>query len=267
MNNDLIKRLRCGCVVDGDGILERATDKLLDDAADALEAQAERIAELEGGAPDHDLVYDLGKQEFIFLTVEMRARYESLVERVAAEMVRLRTIEASSEKRIAELEDAARSGLQYVGASEAALDEAVARAEKAEADLGNLLAIMLGDGGHYQQECGAEAAIRSATELWSAWVVRAVKAEADLAAARDCIRDLAGPLTDFVGDFRHIDAIAAARGEQSAREWKGDTKTWVDLGEQSKSDVCPTCGNSRVDPGGLPVCRDCGTSKKGKTND
>ncbi len=47
MNNDLIKRLRCGCVVDGDGILERATDKLLDDAADTIEAQAKRIAELE----------------------------------------------------------------------------------------------------------------------------------------------------------------------------------------------------------------------------
>ena len=71
---------------------------------------------------------------------------------------------------------------------------------------------------------------------------RADRAEADLAAARAALRTAESPSSEW--DRRHAPAIAAARGEKE------------------KTDVCPTCGNSRVDPGGLPVCRDCGTGKK-----
>jgi len=101
-------------------------------------------------------------------------------------------------------------------------------------------------GWNVRQDAAAalEAQAKRIAELEEArnmWMERVDVVEADLAAARDCIRDLAGQLTDFVGDFRHIDAIAAARGEQP------------------KPDVCPTCAGVVL---GIGVCPACGTGKK-----
>jgi hypothetical protein len=78
------------------------------------------------------------------------------------------------------------------------------RAEKAEADLGNLLAIILGDGGHYQQECGTDSALKEATELWCAYVSLTDNLKADLAAAREALEEIAsGPRSRLMVGFDH----------------------------------------------------------------
>jgi hypothetical protein len=105
------------------------------------------------------------------------------------------------------------------------------RAEKAEADLGNLLAIMLGDGGHYQQECGTDSALKEATELWYAYISLADNLKADLAAARkaleqDCAGCIHAPECEgenydeecmncrrFYGDLFSIETARAEGGE------------------------------------------------------
>lgn len=53
--------------------------------------------------------------------------------------------------------------------------------EKAETALGNLLAIIHRDGGHYQSEHGAEKAVEEAHQVWSRLISRTEKAEAELA--------------------------------------------------------------------------------------
>ena len=86
-----------------------------------------------------------------------------------------------------------------------------ARAEKAEADLGNLLAIMLGDGGHYQQECGTDSALKEATELWYAYISLADNLKTDLAVAQAALRH--ADTCDWMWKLHHAPAIAAARAE------------------------------------------------------
>ncbi len=182
---------------------------------------------------------------------------------------------------LAEADPAAISASAYRGGLIQAIDaleaqaKRIAELEDAEVHLGNLLARIHRDGGHYQAQHGTFRAVGAAASAWYELVARAEKAEAELAAARDCIRDLAGPLTDFVGDFRHIDAIAAARGEHHKSEKSCKTCVWktpVQVGApcvkchdesnwQPKSDACPTC------EGGMvylkrTTCPDCkGTGK------
>ena len=181
--------------------------------------------------------------------------------------------------RIAELEKRAEAWRMQSFNETLKTAEQYERAEKAEARIVRL-----------EAECVAHG------ELNLTNVKRAVKAEADLAAARDCIRDLAGPLTDFVGDFRHIDAIAAARGEHpcgdvgpTQNEGPGPVKScetchwWPDMPRSSacmrcvefslwkkpKSDVCPTCkGGGKVffwDRPGSGDCPDCGGTGEKET--
>ena len=106
-------------------------------------------------------------------------------------------------------------------------DEACAhvrRAEKAEAHLGNLLAMLHRDGGHYQGEHGTDNAVGEATMAWSVLILRAEKAEADLAAARKAVVWLmyvsANENVETWADYPdHAAAIAAARGEQPLAEY------------------------------------------------
>jgi hypothetical protein len=96
-------------------------------------------------------------------------------------------------------------------------------AEKAEADLGNLLAIMLGDGGHYQQECGTDSALKEAAELWYAYISLADNLKTDLAAARAALRSVGAASVYVYAAWiesypEHAPAIAAARGEREVSD-------------------------------------------------
>jgi hypothetical protein len=269
MTDDLIKRLidelrACGGFVDGtlisvyyiaDALESQA--KLIEglrmeltvageisrDAHVRAENAEERVAELEGRAGDHDLLHDMGQQAFIFHAVEMRERYDSLVARVTEEMARLRAIEASSGKRVAELEGEEKRlndllacfipGHQTDAINKQIADATIAlrvRAEKAEAHLGNLLAMLHRDGGHYQCEHGTDNAVGEATLVWSELILRAEKAEADLALVRSALdevdRKLSAQNHGTSSPVRMI--IAASLEEPSARVWNGETKTWVD---------------------------------------
>jgi len=113
-------------------------------------------------------------------------------------------------------------------------------------------------------------------------------AEADLAAARACIRDLDAELfAEMLGRStraRHAAVIAAARGEQTSPVKKCITcSSYQEMYDKClyprdgeclpthqywhhKSDVCPTCGKS-----GDPSCAtvgypDCGSGKKERTD-
>ncbi len=245
MTDCLIKRLR-ECVGDYSFSL------LIGKAADALEAQAKRIAELES---------EVSRWKDNFAKVQERERQEW------------------------------------------------GRAEKAEAHLGNLLAMLHRDGGHYQGEHGTDNAVGEATMVWSELILRAEKAEAriaeleggaavalsmeldakcrrleaDLAAARTCI-------TAMVGKFgkeaeqeypEHAPAIAAARGEQPSPvkscgtcghltesgcpTAEGECDSSIGYPQwQPKSDVCQTCGGNcgswqtDTTDDGWHDCPDCG---------
>ena len=134
------------------------------------------------------------------------------------------------------------------------------RAEKAEDHLGNLLALLHRDGGHYQGEHGTDNAVGEATMAWSELILRAEKAEADLAAARAALDWMYRKWMYRLGEDRiipdeHAAAIAAARGEKT------------------KSDVCPTCEGERTisvkAANGFcsfrRTCPDCGGTGKKET--
>jgi hypothetical protein len=121
-------------------------------------------------------------------------------------------------KRIEQAEDA-------IGYAVDALEvqaERIAELEDAEVHLGNLLARIHRDGGHYQAQHGTFKAVGEAEIAWYELMARAEKAEADLAAARKALRHASDGPWHGEHDYRnwheqHATAIAAARGEKADR--------------------------------------------------
>jgi len=157
-------------------------------------------------------------------------------------------------------------------------EQECARAEKAEAEL---------------------AANRAAANLSYAQGLADGREECTtaLAAAREALVWLMGPVFEFRSEHKHYPAmkeakaaISAARGEQprdnntpiiiwpiidehmSAEQPGAFYREWAGFAdEQPKSDVCPTCeghGDISMGNGMCPDCSDCGgTGKKEKTHD
>lgn len=226
MTGDLIKRLRDGCECQGDSAFwevdANATDELLDEAADALEAKDKRIAELEGCVRLHQSA-----------TSSSGEAVDGLVSRIAElEWQRdnnIRGCQCSEDEACAHVRRAEKAEAD-LETCEIMLEQERGFYRKADADLGNLLAAIHRDGGHYQAEHGTKQAVDEAHHAWASLISRAEKAErhtqtiaeaaakveADLAAAQACIRWFDGADPEFSKTVRrdHESTIAAARGDQ-----------------------------------------------------
>ena len=231
MTDDLIKRLRRYA---GEVCLSTAAEI---EAADALEVQDRRIAELECLLEDESkLAFDI---------------------------------------------DGSR---RLLDGKLALANERIAELEKSEEHLGNILAMLHRDGGHYQGEHGTDNAVGEATMVWSELILRAEKTEADLAAARAAVDSVMAMADIWLGgsfspeerllywrqwkleNASAIAAIAAARGEQPRPKLPttgGPVSLWEAVGPGG--DVCPTCEDRDWISSRLGDCPDCGGTGKKET--